>query len=105
MAKRTIKFTYKDVDYTLGFTLASIEQMERAGFVIGELGDKTATRVRELFYGAFIAYHKGIKRKLVDEIYDNLADKENLILGLAELYNEAGESLIESGNVSWTMSE
>ena len=105
MARRTINFTYKNVDYTLGFTLASIEQMERAGFVLSELGTKTATRSKELFYGSFIANHKGIKRKLVDEIYESLSDKEGLILGLAELYNEAGESLIESGNVSWTMSE
>ena len=105
MARRTINFTYKNVDYVLGFTLASIEQMERAGFVLRELDTKTATRTKELFYGAFIANHKGIKRKLVDEIYESLADKEGLILGLAELYNEAGESLIAEGNVSWTMSE
>ena len=102
---RTINFTYKNVDYTLGYTLASIEQMEQSGFLIRELGDKTATRAKELFYGAFIAHHRGLTRNLVDEIYTNLADKESLILALAELYNEAGEALIEEGNVSWTMSE
>ena len=105
MARRTINFTYNNVDYKLGFTLATIEQMERSGFVIGELGEKTATRAKELFYGAFMAYHKGIKRKLVDEIYNNLSNKENLLIGLAELYSEAGEALLEEGNVSWTMSE
>lgn len=102
---RTINFTYKDVDYSLGYTLAAVEQMERSGFIFSELGTKTATRSKELFYGAFIANHKGIKRKLVDEIYGNLADKDKLIMGLAELYNEAGEALIDEGNVSWTMTE
>ena len=105
MARRTIHFSYKNVDYTLGFTLATIEQMERSGFVLRELGDKTATRAKELFYGSFIDKHKGIKRKLVDEIYDNLADKEGLLEALVEIYNEAGDALLEEGNVGWTMSE
>lgn len=105
MARRTINFTYKNVDYTLGFTLATIEQMERSGFVLKELDTKTATRAQELFYGAFIANHKGIKRKLVDEIYEALGNKEDLIVALIELYNEAANSLLEEGNVGWTMSE
>lgn len=105
MARRTINFTYNGQEYKLGFTLATVEQMERAGFVLRELGTKTATRSQELFYGAFLADHKGIKRKLVDEIYKNLKDKEGLITALAEIYNEAGDSLMEEGNVSWTMNE
>lgn len=105
MARRTIRFTYNGQEYTLGFTLATIEQMERAGFVFSELGTKTATRSQELFYGSFMADHRGIKRKLVDEIYKNLAHKEELITALAEIYNEAGASLLDEGNVSWTMSE
>lgn len=105
MARRTINFTYNGVDYRLGFTLATIESMERSGFVLRELDTKTATRARELFYGSFQANHKGIKRKLVDEIYDKLNHKEELLLGLAELYNEAGDALLEEGNVGWTMSE
>lgn len=105
MARRTIHFTYKNVDYTLGYTLASIEMMERGGFVRDELSKKTATRSQELFYGAFIADHKGIKRKLVDEIYKNLKDKEALLPALLELYDDAGDALMEEGNVAWTMSE
>ena len=105
MARRTIDFTYNGVDYKLGFTLASIEQMERSGFILRELDTKMAIRTKELFYGSFMMNHKGIKRKLVDEIYDKLKDKEGLLLGLAELYNEAGEALLEEGNVGWTMSE
>ena len=105
MARRTICFTYNNVDYTLGFTLATIEQMERAGFVRDELATKTATRTQELFYGSFLANHKGIKRKLVDEIFTNLKDKEALFKALLEIYDEAGDALVEEGNVSWTMSE
>ena len=105
MARRTIQFTYGNVDYTLGYTLATIEQMERAGFIRDEVATKSASRMQELFYGAFIANHKGIKRKLVDEIYKNLANKEGLLSALVELYDEAGNALLDEGNVTWTMSE
>lgn len=102
---RTIHFTYDNKDYNLGFTLGTIEQMERAGFVRDELATKTATRSQELFYGSFLANHKGIKRKLVDEIYKNLKDKEGLMRALLEIYDEAGDALMEEGNLGWTMSE
>lgn len=105
MARRTINFTYNGQEYHLGFTLATVEQMERAGFVLRELGSKTTTRAQELFYGAFLAEHKGIKRKLVDEIFKELKDKEPLLTTLAEIYNEAGDALLEEGNVGWTISE
>lgn len=102
---RTIHFSYNNIDYNLGFNLATIEQMERAGFVRDELATKTATRSQELFYGSFLANHKGIKRKLVDEIYKNLKDKEGLLKALLEIYDEAGDALMEEGNIGWTMSE
>ena len=41
---RTIHFTYDNKDYNLGFTLGTIEQMERAGFVRDELATKNDTR-------------------------------------------------------------
>jgi hypothetical protein len=102
---RKIVIPFNDKTYTLGFTLATIEQMERNGFIIGEIGDKFATRSKELFYGAFAAYHKGIKRKDVDEIYSKLRNKESLIEALIELYGEAADALLEEGNVDWTISE
>lgn len=105
MARRTINFTYKNTDYSLGFTLATVEQMERGGFVRSQLGDKIASMSRMLFYGAFIAEHQGIKRKLVEEIYNSLKDKDALLTALVELYDEAADSLMEEGNVAWTMSE
>ena len=79
--------------------------MQQNGFIFDEIGTKTTLRTQELFYGAFIANHRGIKRKLVDEIYKNLANKDELIKALMEIYNEAGEALLEEGNVSWTKSE
>lgn len=105
MARRTVNFTYKNTDYSLGYTLATVEQMERGGFVRGELGSKMADMSQKLFYGAFLAEHKNIKRKLVEEIYNNLKDKEGLLMALVELYDEACDALLEEGNVSWTMSE
>ena len=54
MAK-TIKFSYKGVDYTLEFTRKSIEIMEHKGFVLSDISEKPMTILPTLFRGAFLA--------------------------------------------------
>ena len=56
--------------------------------------------------GAFAAYNKNIKRSLMDEIYDNIRDKEGLIAALCEMYAEAINALTDEpeedkGNATW----
>ena len=104
MAK-TLNFTYDGKDYSIGFTLATVTTMQRAGFILDEVATKPAVRIPELFYGAFMANHKGIKRKLVEDIYDNMKHKEELVTALIELYDEAQASLVDEGNGEWTLSE
>ncbi|HZK19671.1 MAG TPA: DUF5055 domain-containing protein, partial [Treponemataceae bacterium] len=56
------------------------------------------------FYGAFKKNNPGTKRKVVDEIYGKLKDKNGFLEALVELYNEPLESLFEEqdeGNVEW----
>lgn len=104
MAK-SLTFTYGSEDYTLGFTLRTVQQMEQAGFVLDEITTKPSIRIPELVYGAFIANHKGIKRKLVDEIYSEFNNKDGLLKALVEMYDEARDSLVDEGNLDWTMNE
>lgn len=102
---KELAFSYDKKDYILAYTLRTVQQMEGAGFVLEELSTKPTLRIPELFYGAFMANHRGIKRTLVDEIYKNLNDKDRLVTALAEMYTDARDSLVDEGNVSWTVSE
>ena len=89
-----ITITYEDNDYVLEYSRNSVKQMEQQGFILDQLGEKPATMIPLLVYGAFIKNNKGIKRSLVDEIYENIVGKidndggEGFIQVLAEMYAE-----------------
>lgn len=105
MAK-TISITYKGNDYTLEYTRASVEQMERTGFNVSEMTAKPMTMLPALFRGAFVAHHKFVKPAVIDEIFATLGDKMTLLEKLAEMYNEPIEAMLEEpevakGNPGW----
>lgn len=96
----TITITYKKSDYTLEFTRNAVKQMEAQGFVLEQIAEKPMTMIPLLVYGAFTRHHKGIKRALVDEIYEHIADKvgdsENgFIQTLIEMYAETVQTLTD----------
>lgn len=105
MAKQ-ITFEYKDKTYTLEFTRNSVKTMENNGFNIVDIKTKPITLLPEFFAGAFIAHHKFVKRNVVDEIFDNMTDKDALIETLSDMYNDTLITLMggeeeNSGNISW----
>lgn len=107
MAKQ-LTFQYKGKDYTLEFTRRTVRQMEDAGFIASEVGEKPMQILR-LFSGAFLAHHRSVKTDVIEEIYGALPNKEDLITALIDMYNEPIEALMdepteESGNVEWTVS-
>jgi hypothetical protein len=90
--------------------------MEQQGFILDKITDQPMTMVPLLVYGAFMKHNKGIKRSLVDEIYEHIADKvgdgENgFIQTLLEMYSETVNVLmdnnsVEEGNVAtWKVSK
>lgn len=97
MAKQ-IRFEYQGKQYTLEFTRRSIEIMERQGFNINDIADKPMTTLPALFAGAFLANHRWVKREIIDEIYEQMPNKEELLQKLAEMYNEPLEALLEDPN-------
>ena len=106
MAK-TITFSYKGTEYTLEFTRWTVEQMERGGFNISELGDKPMTVLPQLFAGSFLAHHKYMKRETIEDIYAHMTNRNELIGKLAEMYNEPMSALIDEPeeddlNMDWT---
>ena len=103
---KTIRFSYKDKDYTLEFTRDTVRQMERQGFVPGDIDTKPMTVIPDLFAGAFLKNHPTVKRSRIDEIYEALGGKQRLIRALIEMYNDTLETLIgdedDEGNAEWT---
>ena len=99
----TITITYKNDEYVLEYTRNAVKQMEQQGFVLDQLSDKPVTMIPMLVYGAFIRNHKGIKRALVDEIYENITNKvgdgENGFLQtLIEMYAETVSTLTDGSS-------
>lgn len=108
MAKQ-LKFTFKEKEYTLEFTRRTVSEMEKKGFIAREIEDKPMTVLPALFGGAFLAHHRYAKKEVIDEIFKNMTNKEDLIGKLAEMYNEPIMALVEEpevgeGNVSWVAS-
>lgn len=101
-----LKVEYKGKNYELGFTRNTVVAMERNGFSVNEIGNKPMTMLPMLWQGAFAAYNKGVKRALMDEMYDSIRDKQGLIGALTELYAETINTLTdepdeEKGNATW----
>lgn len=82
-----IKFKYGGKEYVLEFTRQSVEEMERRGFVVEEVLTKPLTVLPNLFAGAFIANHRFTKRKVINEIFNQIDDKGGLLDALAEMYS------------------
>ena len=106
-----ITVTYKSKDYILEFSRNTAAQIESQGFVLDQVGEKPAIMIPLLVYGAFMKNNRGIKRALVDEIYDNLVNKvgeegrDGFIGVLSEMYAESVSTLmsdepVDEGNAA-----
>lgn len=97
-----ITITYKNNDYTLEYSRATAAQIEEQGFVLDQIAEKPVKMIPMLVYGAFLKHNRGIKRSLVDEIYENLVNKtgegedSGIISVLAEMYAETVQSLTDT---------
>lgn len=101
-----VKLSYKGTNYILGFSRRTASAIESQGFNIETLTAQPSVMIPMLFYGAFQKNCAGIKRKLVDEIFDSLTGKQELIQLLAEMYAETVNTLMEDapeseGNATW----
>ena len=112
-----ITVTYKNEKYTLEYTRLTAKAIESQGFVLDELTSKPNLMIPLLVQGAFIRYHRGIKQKLVEEIYENIINKsgmdgeEGFIGVLADMYAETvstltDENAVDEGNAAtWTVTK
>ena len=100
-----ITITYKKTDYTLEYSRTTAAQIEDQGFILDQIAEKPVKMIPLLVYGAFLKHNRGIKRTLVDEIYENLIDKagdeetQGFIAVLAEMYAETVQTLTDTKNI------
>ena len=69
-----IAIEYKKNEYILEFSRTTAAQIEDQGFVLDQIGENPVKIIPLLVYGAFLKHNRGIKRSVVDEIYENLID-------------------------------
>ena len=97
---KQLNFEHKNKQYTLEYTRESVKQMEREGFVAGDIVNKPMLTLPKLFAGAFKAHHKfDVKQKEIDEIFELFTNKQALIEKLAEMYAEPMETLMDNDGV------
>lgn len=112
-----ITVTYKNENYTLEYSRLTARAIENQGFVLDELTTKPNMMIPLLVQGAFLRHHRGVKQKLIDEIYENLINRvgeegeEGFIGVLADMYAETvntltSENVVDEGNAAtWTVTK
>lgn len=109
MAKK-INLTYEGQDYELEFTKRTIKQMEDQGFVLSEIDEKPMTYIPMLFAGAFKAHHRFVKAEKIDEIYENIKNRDKLMDALVDMYTAPVLAMVDeptetAKNVEWSVDE
>lgn len=95
MAK-TLKITYDDKEYTLKYTTATIQAMEKRGFDASLVENKPMTMLPLMFEGAFLANHPYVNPKKTAEIFDACEDKSGLIDALSDLLRDSFDAFMEN---------
>jgi hypothetical protein len=101
-----IVLTHNKKQYELEYNRQSVKMMEGQGFSLEEITSKPMTMIPLLFQGAFLKNCKGIKRALIDEIFEGISDKTSLMEALVEMYADTISTLTDDnsgGNVSWEL--
>ena len=99
-----MKIKFDGKSYELMYTRETVKQAEAGGFNLNALESQPATQTEKLFYGAFTARCKGVKRKTVDDIWNHMTVEERVELCgiLADMYADAINSMADDGKkVTW----
>lgn len=110
-----INVTYKNKEYTLEYNRNAAQAIEQQGFVLDQVENKPSVMIPLLVQGAFMKHNRGIKRALIDEIYENIVGKvgkegeEGFIAVLCDMYAETVNTLMDDKNgdegnaATWTV--
>lgn len=103
-----IDFDYNGKHYCLEYTRETVKMMEANGFNINDISDKPATRIEQLWAGAFLANNRKTSNTVIKELYDEMEDKDGLLEALSTMYNNTLSYLLpdkdeDQGKVKWTV--
>lgn len=101
-----IKITHDGVEYTLEFDRTTIKMLENAGFKYDEFLEKPMTNIELAFTAAFIKNHSKMKQVEIEEIYNELPNKQEFVPLLGKMISDFYDSLLaepedNSGNTKW----
>lgn len=104
---KKIEFEKNGQKYVLEYTRESVALMERQGFVVSELTTRPMLMLPLAFQGLFYKNHRNVNKTFVDEVYDDLKDKDKLLEAVAGMLDECYSSLTDAskeddkGNIDW----
>lgn len=101
-----INLTYKGINYTLEYSRMTVKIIESEGFELEKFSKQPMTMIDLAFRGAFYKNHRKISQSLVEEIYSQCKNKDDLVEKIVDMITECYSSLSEEpktdeGNVSW----
>ncbi|MCM1276061.1 MAG: DUF5055 domain-containing protein [Lachnospiraceae bacterium] len=88
-----VRFNYEGKEYVLGFNRKTAEMAQRSGFDLDELYNKSFIQIPLLFRMSFAMNHPRIKNEKIEEIYEKLGDKTDLLKELILNYRATFETL------------
>lgn len=104
----SIKVTYQGKTYDLEYSRQSVKTLEEQGFVLDKVDQMPYKMITLLWQGAFLKNHRAMPFGLIEEIYDHMSNKTELIKALVENYAETLSFLTEDdnseGNATWELS-
>lgn len=95
MANREMEFEYNNVHYKLGFNKSTVRQLEQRGFDATKLQNLPATMIQLLWQGAFLKNHKRTPQSTIEDIWNHLENRNDVIIKLVELYSEPLAGIVE----------
>ena len=104
---KKIEFEDNGKKYVLEYNREAIEIMERQGFIASEMVKKPMTMLPLAFQGLFYKNHKDVRKSFIDECYERIPNKSELIETIAEMISETYNTLTddevknEKGNLNW----
>ena len=103
---KQIRFKYNDEEYTLEYSRATAQQIEKAGFSVDQVQSQPNIQIPLLIQGAFLCHHRRIKEDVLNSIVKKLGSKEELIAKLVEMYADTTQTLFDEpeekeGNLNW----
>ena len=95
--------TQEGKEFILEYDRDSIGFLEKIGFSLDEYAKRPATMMPLLFRGAFYKNHKFVRQNEIENIYNNIKNKTELMNKLLSMLSESYEDLVENkeGNLDW----